>query len=225
LYPLNGPAWTLAYELLANLVAVAFWKQLSIRGLSITVGVAAAVMTVLAIAHGSLDGGYGWTTAPLGLARVTFGFFLGVLLYKGKLTVRHAHPLLLAAMVLAAIFFRPPTLGWAYDLAVAFLFFPVVIIFGASTEPIGILQRPSQFLGYISYPLYALHASLFGLLIAIAKFAPSKPWGSRFFILAAMFPIAWAAARFLDEPVRKWLTKALAKPTAKPDAATPVRAR
>jgi peptidoglycan/LPS O-acetylase OafA/YrhL len=215
LYPLNPPMWSLFYELLANFAYAAVAKILRLWLIGTIIFAAAAAFAYIAYTTGDTSRGSYPTEYPSGLSRVFFSFFMGLLLYRlqegGFFRWLPRIPGLWLFLVLGVALF-PGTYhgGWLYDLACIFLLFPLIVLLGARDR----LPRPAvpvaAWLGRISYPLYALHYPLIirnsyqlthgrqGLALA----------GAGVFATLLMLLLAWLAAAFYDEPVRRFLTRA-----------------
>jgi peptidoglycan/LPS O-acetylase OafA/YrhL len=207
LYPLDSPAWSLFWELAVNLLYafVARWLRWPVVVLLIVAGV--GTVSVEAYSHGLLDLGHRWETVWGGASRALFGFFAGVGVYR--LARRWPAPRVPAwflAVVLAAAFFPTREFGSAaYDLAAVLLFFPLLIWLGAASQPRGRMALAASWSGYMSYPLYILHLPIVSGLSLITA---GEPWPVRIGLCAgAAFLLAWAAARWFDEPVRRRLRR------------------
>lgn len=215
----NAPGWSLSYELGANIVYAAFIRHLTNRRLVMICAGSALILVVAALRKGHIDTGYEIKQIPLGLGRVGFSFFAGVLLYRlhrqGRLTLPsvlrgHVGLVAMLALTAAGLFIEPPrwALG-AHALVSICLVFPAVLILGLETRwaPAGI----SDFLGEISYPIYLIHAPLASL--AAATLARQEISGHVLLVstvfAATMVALAWALARFYDAPIRAALTAAL----------------
>jgi peptidoglycan/LPS O-acetylase OafA/YrhL len=189
LYALDFPAWTLLAELAVNLVWVAVYKWLNRWTLVAWIGVAAGVLTVLGLDHGSLNGGTDWDTAPLGFARAFFAFPVGVLLRRGARGPLPAGAGLLALAVAALVLYLPGVSGAAYDLAVALVLWPAVIAVGAAGEARGPVRSACIALGAVSFAAYVTAVPIYGLVHAALKTRGLQgdllpPW------LAASFAVA-----------------------------------
>jgi peptidoglycan/LPS O-acetylase OafA/YrhL len=95
-------------------------------------------------------------------ARVTFGFFIGVAIYRAwRAGVRaKTSSATLVATALAVCLVAPaiPLLGVAgTDVAMQLLAFPLLVWLGASASVGPRAGRACEIGGAISYPLYALH--------------------------------------------------------------------
>lgn len=60
MHPLNGPAWSLFFEYIANILYALWVRKFSTRALAILVGIAGVALAHLAITspHGDVIGGY-----------------------------------------------------------------------------------------------------------------------------------------------------------------------
>lgn len=214
-FPLNFPGWSLAYELAANAAFVLLAPRLSTRKLLAIVGAAAIWLVALSLKMHSMDGGSIWPTAGLGLARVTFGFFAGVLIARApRLRLRRSDALALCCwMVLILALLCAPR--GAEQTACAILLFPALVWVASSLEPLRLAPLMAK-LGDISYPLYALHvplalATLFALKIAFHGAPPA--WISIAAPLTMALAMALLAPHFWDEPLRRRLSAIFVAPS------------
>jgi peptidoglycan/LPS O-acetylase OafA/YrhL len=78
LFPLNFPAWSLFYELIAYMIFALLTPRLNNRRLAVLIAIGFLMLIVTGVTEGSLDRGT-WRPSVLGgFARVTFSFFAGV---------------------------------------------------------------------------------------------------------------------------------------------------
>jgi len=86
MYPLNGPAWSLFFEYIANILHALFLRRLSKTILSILVLIAAAALVHLAVTSSAGDIHGGWSIVPgelrIGFARLMFPYLAGMLLRR-----------------------------------------------------------------------------------------------------------------------------------------------
>ena len=161
LYPLNGPAWSLFWELLANLVFALVLFRLKTRSL-ILIAAASLVMLIGSVFyHKSLDLGWEWRSVDGGFARVFFSFTLGMIIYRlrnttalGR-TVNSYAALLPIATILTLLFL--PAYSLKYALVFCILISPLIVLAGTMLELPAKLQKLGIFLGYLSYPIYMCH--------------------------------------------------------------------
>ena len=222
LFPLNGPAWSLFFELVANVAYAALVRSLTPRRIAGIIAVAAVMMVVLVFIgrRHSLD--IGWTVKSIagGFARVAFSFTAGVAihrLYAGqaappRLVRLAAHPLvpcLLLAVVGTILTSAPaPALQPYYELATVILVFPALVYLSLFCQPQGHFATLCQLAGLVSYPLYAIHAPIGQLMEAGfgAAIGDHAPWiGIPF--LAALLAFCAALAHGYDAPVRRYLLR------------------
>jgi peptidoglycan/LPS O-acetylase OafA/YrhL len=90
------------------------------------------------------------------------------------------------------------------------LLFPIIILCGAHSEAGAGMMRLCKFSGKLSYPLYITHIPF---VYVLANFAQTRHPGKTivliwiFLILPFAITVAWLALKYVDEPVRAWLTR------------------
>lgn len=210
-FPLNGPQWSLMWELLANLLYAVVARWLTTRRLVVLVaaGAVAHVTVVVAFATGSL-GPYGhnwWAGAP----RVIYGFFVGVLLARlamaGRLKVPAA-PILLILAVVALTLSPPIPEAWraAFDLIAALVIFPLLVASAVGAE-VGVLRPVLDGLAGMSYALYALHIPI---VMGLAEVTRHMPEGlARWSLNALAIPLALGAAFVAHRWFEPWAARRL----------------
>ena len=210
--PLDGPAWSLSFELLINFVFALIVMRLSRMWLGVIIVVSGLFLIAAANYWGQLH--LGWTTSNLAgaLPRVFFSFFLGIALYNLRPETQFNNVLALmpAAMLLAIFFLGAP--GAGFDLAATMIVFPLAIYLGARFEPTGRLASAYGVLGEISYPAYVLHMpiSLFAKQIFVRLHLYGNAMLAAWIVaLTGIAAISWIVARYYDKPVRVFLKKKL----------------
>lgn len=238
--PLNGPQWSLLWEYVANILYAALVRRFSKAGLSILVALS-GVLTVLLCCDIDLFGllearkwaAYtpigGWAVTPdqiyIGLSRLMFPFFGGLLLYRLGLRLKFSKGFIVTSVILALVLCMPHIGGnkanifnGLYNTVAIMLLFPVIVAAGAGSELAGKKTTAAcKWLGAISYPLYITHYPLIYLQMSWAQRHPDAPLGTHIFMSVCIFIIAIASAyaclKLYDEPVRTWLkNKFLRKP-------------
>jgi peptidoglycan/LPS O-acetylase OafA/YrhL len=212
----NPPAWSLFFELLANVCFAVFHKHLSKRVLLALLALSGVSLVWAGIAHGSLEIGNYWHTVPLSIPRVAFPFLLGVFInrHMPKLPSLHSAwtwPLTLAILPLLA--WHPIGYQATYDLVLVMCVFPAVVYVGTAIQTNGLTTSVSKMAGELSYALYIVHMPLISLLLAVLRrVAPDWPLhayaGPVVLLLSAAF--ALVLDRFYDRPVRRWLSRLIA---------------
>ncbi len=236
MHPLDGPAWSLFFEYVANILYAAGVRRFSKRALSVLVLLSAVYLVHLAVtsSHGDVIGGWSLTPGQLhvGFARLLFPFFAGVLLMRSgwRIPVRGAFGV--CSLLLAAVLCFPRVGGtqhlWVnglYDSFSIIVLFPLIIAMGAGGAAADFRQdtrgnfsnKLSGWLGGISYPLYITHYPL--IYAYYAWVLPNHiPPGRGALVGVLLFVTAVSAAyallKLYDEPVRAWLTRRFLAKTA-----------
>ncbi|MCA8096440.1 acyltransferase family protein [Burkholderia contaminans] len=222
-FPLNPPAWSLFFELVASVALIAAIRMSERRLLRLAYACFGAFV-VYGVLVG-LDNGkvsiilnQGWSADSFmgGFFRVGYGFLLGVAIGKMYEANLPAEPhwfiarlvkndyMLFVAFALVIAF--PTSIKGTYSAAILLLVAPALVYRGATLAPSGkTIARISAFLGWISYPLYCVHYPVGRLVFAYAPQAESHI--VRTAMLAALLSMAAAAvlAKFVEEPIRSYL--------------------
>lgn len=208
LYPANVPAWSLAFELVANMAYALAARHLTTPRLVAWVGVAGGLLILTALSQGHLYGGATSGDWWVGLARVSFSFPLGVLLYRLRgnavVTSNAASLALLAAL---AMLLGLGDSDAASDLLIVMIGAPALVLLGARVEPKGLLTSPFVWMGAVSYAVYVLHVPLQKWLNAAARHSlgdPDRPMTALVLIVAVLLISTIADAA--DVRLRRWLS-------------------
>lgn len=232
MHPLVGPAWTLFFEYIGNLLYALF-----IRGFSNIVLTVFVVITAVALIHlavtstqGDVIGGWSmeWTQFRIGLTRLCYPFFAGLLLSRIAKPARIKHSFFWCSLLLLAFLVTPRVGGhehlwWngLYDSLTIIIVFPFIVYLGASGEvKENISSRISNFLGEISYPIYIIHYPFIYLFMAwVDRYKPTTGEAvvGGAVVLATTILLASFCARFYDIPIRKWLTQRFMRSNRKQD--------
>lgn len=219
LYPSDFPAWSLLFEILANL-AFAFMvcrRFDSSKRHGQLVLLCGVVLLGLSLGQNRLDRGANWgeLESSLGLVRASYGVLLGAFLYRhrDRLIQRFSawlSPWLAMTAALAAMFVPKwtPRVDVVFDLCCVLILFPATVMACASREPehgTGILR----YLGSASYPLYILHAPLAVAFLVISDkyFGGIHRGWSGIVFLIGMIPLSIAVENQLDIPLRRYLSR------------------
>jgi peptidoglycan/LPS O-acetylase OafA/YrhL len=223
MHPLNGPAWSLFFEYIANILYALIVRHFSKLLLSIFVSLAACMMIGYLCwgPQGDLIGGWALNADQLfvGFTRLLYPFFAGVLLCRlGKRI--HVKNAFFWCSLLIVICMSVPRLGdethlWKNGLYEAFcviVIFPIIVSMGAG----GVLHtarsaRICKFLGDISYPLYITHYPIIYIYTAWVvnnkKTINLESMALGLLVVIVSISLAYACLKLYDEPVREWLKK------------------
>ena len=227
LYPFNFAAWSLFFEVAANLLFAALGKRLDTKSVIWLVGGFALALVVCATMgwlgfgieadkRGVLGGGPTWETFGAGVIRVGFSFFAGVLVYRFYETARlpAARPgfaisaFALVTAILALDF--PSSLDLALSLFSVIVVFPLAITICARFDPPrGALANTMQTLGLLSYGIYVLQVVTFHAVEACARHIEVQSALVGLVAIPVVAAVAYAATVFVDVPVRLTMKQAL----------------
>ena len=225
MHPLNGPAWSLFYEYIANILYATVLRRIPKFVLSIVVALTACLLLgyLLIAPEGDLIGGWSLNSQQLfiGFTRVLFPFCAGVLLCRMGKLIRIPGAFWWCSLLLIVVLSLPRFGGeqhlWLnglYEAMVVILVFPLIVSTGAG----GVIHHPRsarfcKFLGDISYPLYITHYPL--IYTYTGWVARNKiQLGPKALLVGLLLCItaialAYAYLKLYDEPVREWLRKKL----------------
>jgi peptidoglycan/LPS O-acetylase OafA/YrhL len=216
LYPLNGVMWSIFFEILINAVWAVFWRPMqSTKILVLIVVLSAAAVITIVYFEDSTNLGAGWSTFVGGLARVTYSFFAGVLLYRlrDSLLVPTAPPIVLLVL-LPALFAAPKYLP--LQVCLVLVVFPLMVLAGSKVEPTGLLSSICRAVGSASYAIYAVHKRLYLLIYALLLHLFGIEAEAYAPLSGALFIVALIAGciildRWVDVPIRNLITRSIGR--------------
>ncbi|MFH6996706.1 acyltransferase family protein [Flavobacterium sp. FlaQc-57] len=221
MHPLDGPAWSLFFEYIGNILYALFFRKFSNTVLTIFVVLFAAMLINLTVfgPKGDVIGGWSLNLEQMniGFTRLLYPFFAGVLLSRlGKLI--HIKGAFWVCSILILVIFSIPRIGdenslWMNGLYESFciiVLFPLIVAIGAGGEiknPLSL--KICKALGDISYPIYIIHYPLiywYMSWVAENKVTLKEGYPLGIGLLIASIVIAILCLKFYDEPVRNRLT-------------------
>ena len=226
-YPLNGPAWSLFFEYIANLLYALVVRHFSKKLLAVLVLLAAAAVIHLGLTsrHGDFTGGWSvdGQNLHIGFTRLMFPFFGGLLLFRlGKL-LRVPHAFWVCSGLIVVVLTLPRFGGEAhywmnglYESLCIILIFPLIVALGAGGTLGGRYSAGiCDFLGRISYPIYITHYPLIYIYTAYVKHGKlslTQTYPYALLVFFGSLALAYGCLRFYDEPSREWLKRRLISP-------------
>ena len=222
MHPLNGPAWTLFFEYVGNILYGVFIRRISNTFLSLLVFLSACALIHLAITSPNGDVFGGWSIEPaqfrIGITRLLFPFLAGVLLSRLKKPSRIKNAFALSVLMIIVVLSLPRVGGtenlWLNGLYESFsivILFPLIVYIGASGEIKNVVSlKICRFFGNISYPIYIIHFPLiyiYSAWVVDNDISLQNGWPMGLLVLVFTVLMALACLKFYDIPVRKWLTK------------------
>ncbi|SCY22599.1 Peptidoglycan/LPS O-acetylase OafA/YrhL, contains acyltransferase and SGNH-hydrolase domains [Flavobacterium caeni] len=222
MHPLNGPAWSLFFEYIANILHALILRHLSKLVLAVLLGIAAVALIHLGVTSPKGDIIGGWsidaTQLHIGFTRLLFPYLAGMLLRRAVKVGTGKNTFVGTALLLIAALGMPRIGGyehlWAnglYDSLTVILLFPIIIYFGATGKVVGnASEKICTFLGDISYPIYIIHYPIVYIFYAWVT-NNQVPIEEGIWVGMSLFPLilllSYAALKGYDERVRKWLAK------------------
>ncbi len=237
--PLNGPAWSLQWEYLANILYALFIRRLGRVALGICVVLFAALTVVLTLNidilgvlsvrdYASYTVIGGWSLTPdqlqIGVTRLLYPFFCGLLLSRMGWLIKVRGGFWWCSLMVVVLLCMP-WMGltvegegrWTnglYEMLCILLGFPLIVSIGAGSSVVGGKSAAiNKFLGDISYPIYITHYPLIYMHIAWVRNHPEATLGQNILISLSVFVasilLAYGAYRLYDLPVREWLKNKL----------------
>ena len=231
MFPLNGPAWSLFFEYIGNILYALVIRRLSTK-----------ILTILAVALGCLHAwffvgnvsgydmvGVGWTIDDMnfwgGLVRMLFPFTMGMLLartFKPRKVKGAFWKCSLMLIVLFAVPYIAPfensriSLNSLYEVVCIALVFPFIVWLGACGGAGGsFASKVSKVLGNLSYPLYIVHYPImyifYAWLIEKKYYTLNECLGVATLVVVSSIVLALLCLKLYDEPVRRWLTRKIQK--------------
>ena len=226
MHPLDGPAWSLFFEYIANFLYAVLIRRFSKRALTIFVLLSAVLLIHYTVMgpQGDLIGGWSLNAAQLniGFTRVLYPFFAGVLLCRMGRLPKISGAFWVCSLLIVVVLSIPRIGGpghlWmngVYESFVVLLVFPLIVAIGAG----GSIRnkhsiRICRFLGDISYPMYITHYPIiyvFTAWVSRNKISMGSGLWAGLLVLVASMALAYACLRLYDEPVREWLKEKVLK--------------
>ncbi|UWU24966.1 acyltransferase (plasmid) [Rhizobium sp. CB3060] len=177
LYPLNGPAWSLFWELLVNLVFALMLFRMRTKYLAIVAAASLGCLLASVALHRSLDLGWEWRSVDGGLARVFFSFVVGMIIFrlqKDRRPVTTYFALLPISLIFALLFL--PTYSLKFALFFCIVISPLIVLAGTYLEIPERIQPIGIFLGYLSYPIYMCHRGFTEIYEHFVHSDHMSPW-------------------------------------------------
>jgi peptidoglycan/LPS O-acetylase OafA/YrhL len=222
MHPLDGPAWSLFYEYIANILYALGLRRLSKTALGAFVVLTAAFLVHWAVLgpQGDLIGGWSLdaTQLHIGFARLLFPFLAGVFLCRLGANIQVKSAFGVAGVLLIFALSLPRFGGtdhrWmngVYEAVCVIVLFPIVVAVGASEKRIdGPSIRIARFFGDLSFPLYITHYPFVYLYTGwVRRTNPTASQGAvqALLVMLIAVAVAYASLKLYDEPMRRWLSK------------------
>lgn len=225
MFPLNGPAWSLFFEYIGNILYAFFICRLSNKALNVLVICSGLLLGAFALTDYSGYGflGVGWTLDGCnfigGFLRMLFPFTLGMLVHRNFKPMQVRGAFWICTIALLLMFFvpfipglKPICYNGLFEMFCIAVIFPLLVWLGASGKTTDRLSSGiCKFLGDISFPVYIVHYPLYYLfyawLIRNKYYTFGETWLVALYLIIVNVILAYICLKLYDEPVRKWLAK------------------
>lgn len=224
MFSLNGPAWSLFFEYIGNIVYALVLRRLTTKILAlltVVLGLLHAWFFIGDVAQYN-SVGVGWTIDEInfwgGMVRMLFPFTVGMLLARTIKPGKIKGTFWICTLLLV-LSFAMPYLGDAegvsvnslYEVGCIIVLFPAIIWLGASGCCNHSSRKISKFLGDISYPLYISHYPIMYLfymwLIKNQRYGFEDTIAVPILVVVLSVTMSYIYLKLYDEPIRKYLTK------------------
>ena len=227
MFPLNGPAWSLFFEYIGNILYALFIRRLSTRSLAVLavlLGCMHAWFFVGDVSEYDMVG-VGWTINEVnfwgGMLRMLFPFTVGMLLSRTFKPRKVRGAFWICSIMLITIFAAPYivplknsdiSINSLYEVVCIAVVFPFIVWLGAcGYTKSGVVAKINRTLGDLSYPLYIVHYPVmyifYAWLIEKKYYTLQECFGMVLIVVLSSVLLALLCLKLYDEPVRKWLSK------------------
>ena len=222
MHPLDGPAWSLFFEYIANILYAVLFRKFSNKVMTIFVLIFAGMLINYTVfgPKGDVIGGWSLNLEQMnvGFTRLLYPFFAGVLLSRlGKL-IHIKGAFWICSLMISAVLIIPRIgdknslwMNGLYESFCIILVFPLIVAIGAGGEiKSAFSAKICKLLGDISYPIYITHYPLiywYTAWVVENKVEIKDGYVIGTGVLIASIVIAYLCLKLYDEPVRNWLQK------------------
>lgn len=208
-YPLNLPCWSLGFELAINAFYAIIHRWLKTPILLALIGLSALGVGRYALYFGSMNYGDGWADIIAGASRVSYSFFVGILVwrFRGRRSVNTTATVTIGFVV--ALILLAQAGPMPFDLIMVLAVFPPLVWLAARFEPGDHIAPLFIKLGLASYGVYVIHTPIGQIIERIATangIVIPIPVVGIVFIIGVTMLVLWLDKNF-DQPMRHWLLR------------------
>ncbi len=203
-FPLNLPAWSLFFEMLAYLV---FFVYVALfRKFPNLIFCMICYISFLLSAYMFLDSNPGWSSHHfmLGIPRVMGGFFIGVIIYQipARLNLSYQVITILLLCVTFYLFMYGDETAMFLN---ALIIIPLLIWSMRTADMNGRLKRICEWLGLLSFPLYILHIPIATLVLQQKTILNKFNFHIQFILMIIAVLLFSFACGYVDMIFRKFI--------------------
>ena len=157
MFPLNVPSWSLFFELVVNVLY---------RGIFQFFTMAVIAVMCFILKNGTVNIGAMFGDFWGGGARTIFSFFVGVGVSRLEIRPKFPYPFVVIIVLITALCVRLDSAY--YDIIFVFLLSPLLVAIAGVNTKCGIASRTFNYLGVLSFPIYAIHRPVLQFAEAIS---------------------------------------------------------
>lgn len=211
LFNLNAPSWTLFWEYVANFVYATILFKATKNVLTTVVILSAIALFYIGWQYGNLLGGWDGSTFFHGLARISFSFSVGMLVYRSGWIIKNKLGLIGMSALLLLAFLTPYNDSWSWivEPVIVVFYFPLIVALGAGASLSSKHHKINQLSGDISYPLYMTHYPFMWVFANYVVVTQPSAAELRWVIpvsIVLLIGFAYIVTEFVDFPIRRYLT-------------------
>lgn len=204
LFAFNVPSWSLFYELVVNAAYALLFRVLSVPVLIGLVLINGAIFGTAIALHGTGDFGALADQVGVAIPRTIFSFSVGLLIYRLKFTAPKIPIAIIVSLMIGPMIFP---VGPAVTLAFVFVISPLVVLLGSAVEPGDRTRKAFEFLGLISFPIYAIHRPVLSFAQTLSQRLHISPVAMMIAVIVALAAISPLIEQYYDKPARKLLDR------------------
>ncbi|MEJ8573489.1 acyltransferase [Microbaculum marinum] len=201
-FPLNIPAWSLFFEIVANFywfllgryaARLQLWSVIIVSGIG------------LFVLRDQLSGGWSHDNFYVGFFRVAYSFAVGLVLFRYRnivdLRFMPSGFVFLTIFILAMC-----SAPESARLGIVMVFYPVLVLLAARARVGAGCRAVFEYAGRISYPMYAVHLPMLAIVVAVMdRFAYGPTPLISAVVIFGLVLSCWVADRCYDQPIRRYL--------------------
>ncbi len=203
IFAFNIPSWSLFYELAVNALYAIFFRHLKAPVLATIMVASGSVFAFAIILEGTGDFGALAADSLVAIPRTMFSFSAGLLLYRSKVTGPKVPKILIFGMLVIPMLIPINAAG---NIVFVFAISPLIVMFASATEPGPKSVKTFEYLGLISFPIYAIHRPVLAFVQTFADRLSLPPLVALCVAVIFLVLLGPAVERYYDRPVRKLLS-------------------
>ncbi len=202
LFAFNVPSWSLFYELAVNAAYAVTFPYLSARVLPLIMAVSGVIFATQIVISGNADFGALAGDFLVAVPRTIFSFSTGLFIYRVNIRLPKVPYILIFILLIGPMLYPS---GPLIALVFIFLISPLIVALAANVEPVNKAAKTFEYLGLISFPIYALHRPALAFAQTVSQRLNISPILALTTVMVCLIVASPGLERFYDKPARKFL--------------------